>query len=99
MNGLTFGEEIRPGTILSDVEVLSQFVSRLKPHHGVVIQAIVLEQYDAPWLQDLTRRTSIQSQVILRVFKVFTAVSSFSSALSHPVNVVQSLLHLVWVDS
>lgn len=37
----TISEVVGPCAILSDIEVLHQFVSRAKPQHSMVIQAIV----------------------------------------------------------
>lgn len=50
---LTFGEEVRPCSILAHIEVLPQLAARFKPEHGVVIKAIISEQDDATRLQHL----------------------------------------------
>lgn len=40
-------------THLADVKILCEFVSRLEPLHCVIVQPIVSEEYQAPWLERL----------------------------------------------
>lgn len=53
MKSLTFREEVGPGAVLADVEVLPQLAAGFKSEHGVVVQAVVPEQNDASRLQHL----------------------------------------------
>lgn len=49
----TFREEVGPGAILPDVEILPQFAAGFKSEHGVVMQAVVPEENNASGLQHL----------------------------------------------
>lgn len=61
---LTFREEEGPCSILADIEVLPQLAARLKPEHGVVIQAIIPEQDDASRLQHLRHNTVVNCIIV-----------------------------------
>lgn len=100
---LTFREEVGPGAVLSDVEVLPQFAAGFKSEHGVIVQAVVPEQDDASGLQHL-KNTQMSHNIIklpnnkhiLLVFPSF--LKHLVSLCSHPADVLQRQLHLVWMD-
>lgn len=93
---LTFGEEVGASAVLPDVEVLPQLAAGFEAQHGVVVQAIVPEQDDAPWLQHLeqTQASGLRS---CPETDIQATAAGFPEA-SHPADILQDQLHLVGVD-